>query len=121
MNVALKMYARGMLGNKSDYRTEKDNSGEKAILTRMPSEQTDAIVKSLGLSGYERYKQRDTAEGTVPSVAGMGLREAVATLERAGLRVVEVKGAGHVVGQVPKAGSVIRKNEKATLQLSSDI
>ena len=82
---------------------------------------TTFIFPKEDTASYERYKQRDTAEGTVPSVAGMGLREAVATLERAGLRVVEVKGAGHVVGQVPKAGSVIRKNEKATLQLSSDI
>lgn len=119
MNVALKLYARGMLDNVSDFRAEPDNSGRAATLMNMPGGQADLLIKDLGLSKFGRYRHIPAEKGKVPSVVGMGLREAVAVLERAGLHVAHVSGAGYVGVQVPAAGDPLKKGEKVSLQLTN--
>lgn len=119
MNVALKMYARGMLGNESDYRNEPDNEDVAATLMGLPVRETDKIIKGLGLKKFKQYPRKDVPEGTVPSVVGMGLREAVAVLEGAGMDVAQVSGSGYVARQIPAAGSDLKGHEKVTLTLTN--
>lgn len=117
MNVALKLFARGMLGNKSDYRNEADNAPDKPMLLAMEKDNANSLKDALGLRSAQHWRQTDVPDGTVPSVVGMGLREAVAALERKGLSVSAVTGSGYVKEQQPVAGSVLRKGEKVSLIL----
>lgn len=119
MKVALKMYARGMLGNKSDYRNEADNDDTPPTVMSMSGPRADRLVSDLGLKSPRRYKSGAVSDGTVPSVIGMGLREAVATLERSGLNVTEVTGSGYVAAQTPKEGTPLHKGGKVTLNLTN--
>ncbi len=54
---------------------------------------------------------------TMPSVVGLGLKDAVYLLENKGLRV-EVKGRGRVVDQSLMAGMQINKGQKIQLLLN---
>lgn len=119
MNTALKMYARGMLGNRSDYRKEDDNTHKGPTLMAMGSTETTQVLNQLRSKSSSQFKRRPAEKGKVPDVTGMGLRDAVATLERAGVVVARASGNGYVVGQTPAAGSPLRKGMKATLQLNN--
>ena len=55
-----------------------------------------------------------SVEGGVPSVLGMGIREAVVKLERAGL-TVQFEGSGYVKEQYPEPGSNYSKGDAAKL------
>lgn len=57
------------------------------------------------------------AENTVPNVMGMGAKDAVFLMEKAGLRVT-LSGMGRVVAQSPQAGGRAQKGGKATLILN---
>ena len=81
MNTALKMYARGMLGNVSDYRKESDNDNTPATLYAASGSSTESLKQGIGLQSVRKMQSRKTDSG-VPSVLGMGLREAVMTLEK---------------------------------------
>ncbi|MBR7102009.1 MAG: PASTA domain-containing protein, partial [Tidjanibacter sp.] len=65
----------------------------------------------------------DTAElytkdwRVMPSVMGMGLRDAIYTLERAGLSV-EISGVGEVVEQTPLPEELYLSGDKATIRLA---
>jgi cell division protein FtsI (penicillin-binding protein 3) len=83
-------------------------------------------VKTLGeQSAYSRIDKRNTIEvfsslqfkdGVVPSVAGMGLRDALYLLETTGLQV-KVKGKGSVQKQSIQAGTKIIKGQVITIEL----
>jgi cell division protein FtsI (penicillin-binding protein 3) len=60
-----------------------------------------------------------TREGTVPNVKGMGLRDALYELEKAGLKV-SFKGQGAVVEQSVKPGSPIEAGMEVSLTLGSE-
>ncbi len=120
MNTALKMYARGMLGNESDYHTEADNTKKSPTLMAMSSNATNLMLSDLRIPSYSQYKVQNPAKGKVPQVTGMGLRDAVATLERHGIVVTRATGTGFVTHQTPEAGTPIKKGMKATLQLNNN-
>lgn len=102
-DVAIAMYARGMLGNRSDYVADAaaDETYKETRPTLFASASNDlaGIIKRKTGSNPKRIATGETgADSAVPSVCGMGLREAVNTLERAGLEV-SFSGVGHVAGQ----------------------
>lgn len=68
-----------------------------------------------GISEY-RLRSRDTAEGVVPDVCGMGLRDALCLLENNGYSVT-FSGAGRVSEQKPEAGSFLDKKETINIIL----
>lgn len=120
MNTALKMYARGMLGNVSDFNTEADNTRSGATLTAMPGRMADVLIKHAALKNYKQYRLPEkAADGRMPSVVGMGLRNAVATLERRGLVVTSATGEGYVTHQEPAAGTPVKKGTKVKLDLNN--
>ena len=76
-----------------------------------------AVRKAAGVaSELHPAAPRKMPEGTVPSVAGLGLREAVTTLESAGYEVA-FTGSGFVRSQTPAAGEPARKGSLVNLSL----
>jgi cell division protein FtsI (penicillin-binding protein 3) len=61
---------------------------------------------------------QDTPEGTVPNVAGYGLRDALFRLENLGLQV-QVKGTGFVVKQSIESGANFQPGDSITITLAS--
>ena len=59
---------------------------------------------------------RKTPEESIPSVKGMGARDAIYLLEKAGLHVT-ISGKGKVVGQSIPAGARLIKGQRITLTL----
>ena len=57
-----------------------------------------------------------TPEESIPSVKGMGARDAIYLLEKAGLHVT-ISGKGKVVGQSIPAGARLIKGQRITLTL----
>ena len=52
----------------------------------------------------------------LPSVIGMGLKDALIVLEQSGMRV-KVKGHGCVIGQTPESGNTFSKGDEITITL----
>lgn len=77
------------------------------------------VMAQGGLARKTSHKAEFT-EGMVPDVVGMGLRDALYTLESAGMKV-EFKGKGAVVEQTPAAGSPCTSGDKVVLRLNSEL
>jgi cell division protein FtsI (penicillin-binding protein 3) len=99
-NVALGMYSRGMLDNTSDFRAGADTlTKAPAVYASTTPATAKALQKAFGVNARPmRNGTAKTADG-VPSVLGMGLREAVKTLESAGYNVSYRGGRGYVSSQ----------------------
>ena len=120
LNTALKMYARGMLGNVSDYRKEADNRNTPPTLYAMTDNEAQTIKGALGITASRRLKSGGKSRGnTIPSVIGMGLRDAINLLETKGIDVAHFKGDGYVYAQQPAAGTPYRKGTEITLYLKN--
>ncbi len=107
-NVAMSMYARGMLDNESELSGGSVSEADKMPLAFASVDETlsDAVSRVTGT--VPRRYAPDASEKGLPNVCGMGLREAVATLENAGAEVT-FSGVGLVSAQTPPAGSVCSK------------
>lgn len=106
-NIALKMYARGYLGELGNISTEREVNTNGTPLFVAGSDRASSIQRSLGIGGETRIVAMPSdknAKGTVPDVRGMSPRQAIRRLEDAGYNVV-LEGVGSVVGQVPAANS----------------
>lgn len=80
MNTALKMYARGMLDNISDYRKEEKPERTFATLYNINQDTRKELQATLK-DANEVIRHRRTDKG-VPSVIGMGSRDAIRILEK---------------------------------------
>jgi cell division protein FtsI (penicillin-binding protein 3) len=72
----------------------------------------NSIDTSNGIA-YEEVKYKS---GVVPSVAGMGLSDALYMMGNAGYKVI-VRGSGSVISQSVTGGSIIPKGSKITIEL----
>ncbi len=117
-NIALKMYSRGMLGNHSDYKSEPQSKENVPTLYASSNAERYKKVKSnLGLSRIIRFDApADTLNGGVPKVIGLGLRDAVARMESAGINV-SFNGSGYVIAQSLTPGAAYRQGDKVMLTL----
>lgn len=98
-DMAIAMYSRGMLGNVSDFRAEAPDekvAAPKAFASLNP-ELHQAVERTIG-QRPSRLKPSSEMINGLPNVSGMGLREAIATLESHGLEV-SYSGSGHVINQ----------------------
>lgn len=114
-NVALKLYSRGMLNNKSSYTAEKQSSSP----TLYASDKSDAssVKSDLHISNAKQFKAKSkSAAGKMPDVVGYDITSAINTLERLGLKVV-VKGKGYVCSQSIVAGHKIKDGQTVILNL----
>lgn len=117
-NIALKMYARGLLDNVSNYRDNVDDDASRVptIFATMNSRRNAHLSAGIGLGSKKMFKRPATHSGGVPSVVGLGVRDAVATLERLGM-TVRCSGSGYVASQSLPAGSRYVRGQMVYLKL----
>jgi len=105
-------------------------SGESFYGGTIPAQVSRNIVD--GICGFDPYwrktasakaelpsmeaEETETVEGIMPDLTGLGLKDAIYLIERAGLKSSH-SGMGHVQSQVPKAGESIRKGQRVSIAL----
>ena len=77
----------------------------------------DALMKPEPADGRLAFVQREVIQGQVPNVLGLGLRDAVYVLEKAGLQV-QATGQGMVVQQSLRAGQKFREGQSISIRLN---
>lgn len=118
-NIAMKMYSRGMLGDNSDYHAEEPHGDVPRLAAGVSSDRRQELRDAFGISGQLRVLRSPSGEtrmGHVPSVMGMDLRSAIATLESAGYNVGHT-GSGCVVASVPAGGTPAKPGTRVVLTL----
>lgn len=121
-NIALKLHARGLLDNSSDY-TLETHPGVKAQFNALPAGTApySAMPEALTLTSVaESTAPRQYGPGTVPDVTGLNLRHAVITLEEAGYNI-KVTGEGTVKSQFPPGGTPAEAESEVILTLSPNV
>lgn len=114
-NMALKMFSRGMLNNKSTY-TDKHSESVPVYMASEKFEPSD-ISSNLGIAKHKKVKIADLSpSGTVPDVRGLDAPTAVKMLEQRGVDVA-LKGSGRVVSQSLPEGTQISPGTTITLSL----
>lgn len=114
-NMALKMFSRGMLNNKSTY-TDKHSESVPVYMASEKFEPSD-ISSNLGIAKHKKVKIPDLSpSGTVPDVRGLDAPTAVKMLEQRGVDVA-LKGSGRVVSQSLPEGTQISPGTTITLSL----
>ncbi|MDE6266756.1 MAG: transpeptidase family protein [Muribaculaceae bacterium] len=114
-NIALKMYARGMLDNNSDYSVDSRKGDKAKVLLTSKPENYDNISSIAGIDcGSMKVIAPSKPDGHVPNVVGLSLREAIVMLESHGFNVA-VKGSGYIASQNPAAGTPLRQGATVTL------
>jgi len=118
-NVARKMYARGLLGDAPTYANTsgKEPADSRPTLYATSKGSQDAYIKkSIGARAVKVFEKPAQPARGVPNVKGLGIREAIARLENAGL-CVRFNGTGYVVAQSLPAGSEYQRGQVINLQL----
>lgn len=117
-NIALKMYSRGMLDNSSDYAEGATGTKRGTLYGSADKGKIAAVRKAAGMR-EELHPAPPEAmpRGTVPSVKGLGVREAVKALEDAGYNV-SVSGTGYARGTTPAQGTPLGRGGKVTIHLA---
>lgn len=115
-NVALKMYARGLLDNRSHF--ERKRTGTLPLMTTSVKSSISYLSKELSIGPVKGFRKGESAEaGKVPDLKGYDAASAVAILEQAGYNAV-ILGAGHVRSQSVAPGTPARKGTKVILTLN---
>lgn len=117
-NIALKMYARGIIGAPSE-RPVKQPNGNRPVASASLGTTAEKIGKTVHASKISNYKAAHpaaTSPGTMPDVKGYDVRSAVKILEERGINV-KVSGTGRVVAQSVNAGTKIQKGSSVLLTL----
>ncbi len=117
-NTALMMYSRGMLDNSSDYTRESNPNSVPTFYATTRSGSQHELHKIVGGKVKRIATPRNDSAG-VPNVKGLGVREALSRLEKAGYNV-EIKGAGYVKSQNPESGTLLAQGEKIVLTLKEE-
>ena len=114
-NIAVKMFSRGMLNNKSTY-TDKKNT-EAPLYMASEKFNPSEVDSHLGISRHKRVKSPAlTPAGTIPDVRGLDAPTAIKMLEQRGVDVA-LKGTGRVVAQSLPVGEPIKPGTVITLSL----
>lgn len=117
-NMALKMYARGMLDNKSTF-TDK-TAEEQPLLSGSVKSSVNPLAKGMHLKNVRTIKVEKTTAAdqlnATPDVSGYDAPSAVKILESYGYNV-KLRGAGRVVAQSRAPGTQIRKGTEIILTL----
>lgn len=115
-NVAEAMYARGMLGNSSDFRKVDSRQGDHPTYYASIDSVHRKIHPMIGKGRSGVLKAPAEVTAGVPDVVGLGLRDALKRLENAGYNV-GFTGSGYVSAQLPAPGENVPKGTKVTLHL----
>ena len=116
-NIALKMYAHGLLGEIPNYvEKPKDAKSYPTLFASMGDYVSNNIKRGLGIQAPHTYVRPKQVEKGVPNVIGLSVREAIKILEDAGLSV-SFTGSGYVAGQSLAAGSHYARGQRINLRL----
>lgn len=116
-NIAMKLYSRGMLDNSSDYRSETAANDSPTLFASGSQNRLKTIHKQFSTGSKKKTLSHNDNNNTgIPNVLGYGLRDAIATLERAGYDV-EFNGTGYVAKQIPESGTALKPGSKVRLTL----
>ncbi|MDE5661079.1 MAG: transpeptidase family protein [Muribaculaceae bacterium] len=121
-NLALKLYARGLLSEDPTFAAESGEKGPGPTVYSSFNPARNATLHSdlrLGATRAIRHPEPSAGAGTVPDVKGVSLREALATLEAAGY-AVKFEGVGYVYAQNPEAGAKAVPGTRIHLALRHD-
>lgn len=117
-NVALKMYARGMLDNVSTYTAQKNEGAP--VLSVSDRRSTQQFCRAAGIKSAKVLKSspvRSTMQlNAMPDLSGYDAASAVRLLESAGLNV-RLIGSGRVVAQSKSPGTALTRGTVVTLTL----
>ena len=117
-NIAVKMYSRGLLGNSSDFAEGSAGVSRAQLYGSNQPGRHKAVRQAAGIrSEAHPATPRKMPKGTVPSVLGLGLREAVVALEKDGFNV-KFQGTGYVRQQIPEEGTPLKRGATVTLALA---
>lgn len=114
--VALKMFSRGMLNNNSDYRAQVDNTMLPTLYATKNVTEQDKLMKNLSIKHTKRFAAPKADTVGIPSVVGLGVREAVAVMESIGVNV-GIEGSGYVRAQNPAPGTEVEPGGSVLLTL----
>lgn len=119
-NVALKMYARGMLEEDPGFEGGQKSAAGPTVYSSFNSRRNATLHADLHLGDSRAIRRPgDRVEGCVPDVCGVSLREALTRLESAGYSV-KFQGIGYVAHQEPPAGTPAGPGSKVELKLQYD-
>lgn len=117
-NIALKMYSRGLLGNSSDYTEGAQAISRAQLYGSVQPGRHKSVRAAAGITSESHpAPPKATPANTVPSVLGLGLREAVVALENRGYNV-KFQGTGYVKQQIPAYGTRLPRGHQVTLALA---
>lgn len=115
LNMALRLYSRGMLDNVSTYTTELSDT-QPVLASTSLSTQLPALRPVIGNSRPKRLQTTPANSKGMPDVTGYDAAAAVALLEKRGINV-RLSGQGYVVGQSIAPGAPAPKGTTVTLTL----
>ena len=119
-NIALKMYAHGLLGEAANYvEKPKEARDYPTLFASLGDYAANNIRRGLGIQAPHSYARPKRVEKGVPNVIGLNVREAIKMLEDAGLNVT-FTGSGYVAGQSLAAGSEYARGQHINLRLRNN-
>ncbi|MCM1521712.1 MAG: transpeptidase family protein [Muribaculaceae bacterium] len=116
-NTAMKLYSRGLLGNKSEYATDTPSDAGPTFYASTDRNSFGMLRKPFGLAKGKSLAKPDRTQSGIPDVRRLSARDAIATLEAAGYEVA-VTGAGFVHTQTPAPGTLVIKGSRVYLGLA---
>ena len=117
-NIAVKMHSRGLLGNTPDYAADAAGPSRAQLYGSLKPDRHKKVRLATGMTSEAHpARPRKMPAGTVPSVLGLGLREALVELESDGFNV-KFNGTGYVRQQIPEEGTPLKKGSTVTLALA---
>lgn len=112
-NVAVKLYARGLLDNESSYAHHKNYT--PPVISAGADSKAGSIGRLAKIDSPRRLPGTETSKGdVVPDVTGMAAPAAIAALEKRGLNVL-LSGTGTVTTQSIPPGTKIKKGSRILL------
>lgn len=119
-NIALKMHARGMLDNSSDYRKDAEAGKTTPTVYGVDDQAHSRIKKAAGTHSADRMKRPATAQaGIMPDLRGLSMRDALAAISRAGYRP-RVHGTGYAVRQGIEPGTRAAAGTKVDIYFTTN-
>ena len=119
-NIALKMYANGLLDITSDNlaagAADNDKKNYPTLFASWNDNAMNNIKRGLNVNTAHRYARPPKVAKGVPNVIGLDIRQAIKVLEDAGL-TVNFTGSGMVTSQSLAAGSGFTRGQRINLHL----
>ena len=116
-NIALKMHARGLLADRSDFRAEGPK-GSSPVIYAGETANIEHVRSIMGDNARHFRIPAAPESGHIPDVRGLGVRDAVARIEDAGYRI-KISGQGYAVAQEPPSGQLYASGKTVHVTFSS--